>query len=156
MDRETKATLNRISAKIPSRLTRDLNRKEYNTEQEDKALLALKSPHISLEKKRRLQALLDRGAFRTSKEVVNEQAIAELDKFHSREIAKAKAAGRLKDPMTDPFFAKRVKRQQRIAMGLDTPVKQKPYTQQEVAHAREQLDPTINPQNHAPKNRKAK
>lgn len=151
MDRETKHTLDRISSKIPSRLAKNTSKVEWDLTEEEKARAALNSPDISKAKKERIARLLDKGAFRRKQEVVNEKVVKELDEFHTREIAKARAAGRLKDPMTDPFYAKRVKRQQRIAMGIDTPVKQKPYTQSELDKARQHLDPTINPKKYAKK-----
>lgn len=149
MDRETKHTLDRISSKIPSRLANNLNRVVYDTDQEDRARAALKDPNISREKKNRLAKLLAAGAFRRKQEVPNEEAIAELDRFHEQEIKRARASGKLKDPMTDPFYAKRVKRQQRIAMGLETPMKQKGYSQAEIEKAKQHLDPTINPEKYA-------
>jgi len=148
MDKETKTILNRITGKIPARLARNITKVEYDTTQEEKAIVALNSKHISKDKKARLSRLLDKGAFRRRQEVLDEDKIKELDKYHTREIAKAKREGRLKDPMTDPFYRARMKRLDRIQKGLEKPTQQKPYTADELAKARKALDPTINPKNH--------
>lgn len=144
MDKETQAILGRISSNIPRRLAQSISKLEIDTTEEQKALLALKDHNISPEKKKKLAKLLERGSFRRSKEVVDYKKIKELDDYHTRQIARARASGRLKDPMTDKFFASRMKRVENIRKGLIIPVKQKPYTPAELTKARQQLDPTIN------------
>lgn len=148
MDKETQNILNRISSKIPRRLARNISKMEIDTSEEEHARYALKSPDISKAKKEKLARLLDKGSFRRTKEVVDEEKIKELDAYHTKEIARARASGRLKDPMTDPFYRNRMKRFERIQKGYETPVKQKGYTESELAKARRELDPTINPKNY--------
>ena len=156
MDRATHTILNRITRKIPPRLAARLSKAEYDTTEEEKALVALNSKHISPAKKRKLEKLLEKGAFRRKTDVIDEKALEEIDRFHTREIARARAAGKLKDPMEDKFYAQRMKRQRRIALGLETPAKQKPYTEEEINKARAGWPNLIkaNQQTHAKTGRK--
>lgn len=106
MDPKTKATLGRITRNIPRRL-QNVTRIEVDTSEEEIAKAALRSNKISKEKKRDIARLLEKGAFRREEVVVDEDKVAELDRYHTAEIAKAKRSGMLADPNKDPFWVKR-------------------------------------------------
>lgn len=106
MDPRTKATLGRITRNIPRRL-QVVTRVEVDTSEEELARAALRSKKISPEAKNEIARMLEKGAFRREEVVIDEKKVAELDRYHTQEIAKAKAAGMLADPKDDPFWKKR-------------------------------------------------
>lgn len=142
MDRKTQHILGKISSSIPRHLARNTTKVLVDTTEEEKARIALKSPDISKAKKNRLARLLERGAFRRSQEVVNDEVVEQIDQYNTRAVARARRSGKLKDPMTDPFYRKRMLRAKRIAEGLETPTKQKPYSEAELNKARQLLKPS--------------
>lgn len=109
MDLKTKATLGRITRHIPNRLL-DLTRLEIDTSEEDLAKAALKLPGLSVKKKREIAKLLEQGAFRREEIIIDEKKVAELDRYHTREVKKAQRAGLLTDPKMDPFWKKRMEK----------------------------------------------
>ena len=110
MDAKTRATLGRITRNIPAHLRSDLTKEVVDTSEEEVAQAALQSRHISPEKKRKIAEMLEKGAFRRVEKVIDEAKVAELDRYHEREIAKARSAGMLADPAKDPWWQKRMAR----------------------------------------------
>lgn len=110
MDKKDKHILDKITGGIPARLARNLMREEIDTSEEDLARAALRSKDIPESKRRKVAEMLEKGAFRRSETVINEKTVAELDKYHERAIAKARAQGLLKDPAKDPWIVARNKR----------------------------------------------
>lgn len=122
MDRNTRQELNRISGRIPAHLM-NVTKLEIDVSEEDLARAALKNKNISKAKREHIARLLDKGKFRRVETVTNEEVVAELDKFHTNQIARARKEGRLPDPMTDPFYRRRMERLQRIRDGKEKPKK---------------------------------
>lgn len=88
----------------------NLTRVESDTTEEEVARMALKDPSISKQHKRKLAKLIERGSFLRQETVVDEKVVKEIEDFHTREIARARKAGKLSDPMTDKFYRERMQR----------------------------------------------
>lgn len=112
MDARTRHTLGKITAGIPARLHRSLTKTVVDTSEEEKvkAMLKDKSGRLSPQVRAYLTGLMRKGAFRSSEVVVDEKTVRELDRYHEREIAKARRSGALKDPKDDPWLKKRMAR----------------------------------------------
>lgn len=110
MDRKTEATLERINQGIPRHLRENTTRLEVDRSEEELAEKVLAERNIDPEKKKHVKQLLDAGKFRRSEEVVDEKTVREIDKYHEREIAKARRQGALKSPMEDKFYRERMQR----------------------------------------------
>lgn len=106
MEKRTKAVLSRISRNIPSHL-HDVTRVEVDTSEEELAKMALKGKDLTKAQRARLEKMIAAGSFRRSETVVDEKKVAELDAYHTREIAKARKSGALADPKDDPWWRAR-------------------------------------------------
>lgn len=136
MDARTNHVLGRISRGVPSRLARSVTKKVFDSSEEDLARAALKSPDISKAKKERIAKMLDAGKFRREEEVIDEEVVGKIDRYNAKAVARARRAGLLKDPMSDPFYRKRM---QRIARGNFK--RAAPLSKEEIANARRLLMP---------------
>lgn len=134
MDRKTENILQRINKGLPSSLARHITKIVVDKSEEELAHAALAAKHISRNKKEKIRRLLAAGKFRRSEEVVNEEVVGEIDKYHTERIRRARAAGLLPDPMSDPFYRKRM---ERIARGDFK--KADPLSKIEIANARRLL-----------------
>lgn len=114
MDKLSEKTLARIRDSVPEHLRNNITKVVVNTDEEELAKAALAAPFIAQYKKKKIQKLLKAGKLRRSETVVNEEIVGQLNVYYEREIARAKAAGVLKEPMEDPFYRARM---QRIASG---------------------------------------
>lgn len=106
MDKRTQATLSEITRNIPAGLS-DVMREVVDTEEEDRVLAMIKDPHMDVSSKNRLKRLVEKGAFRQTDTVVDDEKLKKLDEYHTQAVRKARASGRLADPNSDPFFKKR-------------------------------------------------
>ena len=109
-------------------------KKEVDTSGEELARHALKQPHISKDKKRKIHNMLESGKFRKSEDVTDEKVVSEIDKYNDKEVKKAIASGRLPNPMKDKFYRDRVKRQASSNIN-----KADPATRAEILSARDRL-----------------
>lgn len=110
MDKKTENILKNISRNVPSHLAQNVVKTVVDTSEEEVAKMALKDPHISPAKKRRLSKMIDEGRFRQVSTEVNEEVVQQIDEYNSREVEAAIKRGDLADPSTDPFVAKRAQR----------------------------------------------
>lgn len=106
MDKQTQATLREITRNIPAELT-NVTKEVVDKEEEDRVLALIRDPRLPAASKRRLQRLVNKGAFRTEETVVDEEKVKKLDEYHTNAIKKAQEAGRLADPNEDKFNKER-------------------------------------------------
>lgn len=111
MDERTVRALGRISRNTPRF---DVTREVVDTSEEDRAREAIESPDVSPRAKKRLQKLIDRGAFVQTETIENSEAVAEIDRYNTMAVQDAIAKGELPDPSNDPFVKER---QQRMKKG---------------------------------------
>lgn len=107
MDAKDKAVLARISRGAPRH---DVTKEIVDLSDENYARDQLQRKDIPPARRKKLQDLVDKGAFRRSETVENTAAIKELDEYHTREVAGAIARGELSDPANDPFIKERNQR----------------------------------------------
>lgn len=131
---KTNQILNKISDNIPNNLKKNVTKIETDTSGEELANHVLNSNFISKDKKRKIYELKEAGKFRKTEEVINEENVAKIDTYNTKEINKKIASGELPDPMKDKFYRERIKRQ---ASGNIN--KTNPATREEIMRAREML-----------------
>lgn len=107
MNKKTSKVLERISRNVPRHLSENITKTVVDTSEEDIARDALRSPGISPYKKKKIQKLLDQGAFRRSEEVENEEVIEQIDKYNDKAVKKAIKDGLIPPPEQDSWMAKR-------------------------------------------------
>lgn len=103
MDDKTRKVLGNISARAPHR---KLTKTVVDTSLEDAARDAMREPGFKGNRKR-IEAQIAAGKFRTSEEVTDEDAIKEIDDFNTREVRAAIDRGEIPDPANDPFVKER-------------------------------------------------
>lgn len=107
MDKQTKHELDKITSRIPRRLVDNLTKVVVDTSGEDMAKVAIADKHVHPQTKKRLARLLAKGAFRSEETVIDENVTNQIDDYHRKAIARARRAGRLKDPNDDPYVRAR-------------------------------------------------
>jgi hypothetical protein len=134
MDKQTDHILRRITRGVPRHLADHVTKEVVDTDSEERVQRIIADSSISMDARRKMQRLLDNGAFRKTHMETDEKVIKEIDHYHTKEIASAKKTGRLADPMTDKFYADRMRRLERGDVQ-----KQVPMTEEEKKAAARKL-----------------
>ena len=135
MDGKTQATLAKIAANVPLELAKNVTKVEVDDSENQLAEAALNAKFISEDKKKVIEEKMEQGAFIRKEEVVNDEAGEAIGEYHAREIARAKEQGALADPMSDPFFRKRMEHVKAIQTGQITPNRVTPLSDGEKREA---------------------
>jgi hypothetical protein len=110
MDQQTRHTLGRITRNIPAHLARNTTKTIVDTSEEEAARALLKDRRLGKADKERISRLIAKGAFRREEVVINDDVVKKIDAYHTREIEKARKAGKLGDPSKDKFIQERAAR----------------------------------------------
>lgn len=108
MDRQTQDELRRIQMSVPASLGRRLMKDEVDTDMEDVVKDYLQNNRVPYEQQKRLEHLVDIGAFRSGEKVVDEKIAREIERYYDYKITKSRREGKLADPSKDAFFRKRL------------------------------------------------
>jgi hypothetical protein len=109
MDKQTTRELDRITHGVPRKL-QTVTHELVDTTEEDMMKELVRSGRLNSRSQRRVEEMIDRGAFRRSETIVDEDIVKELDRYHSMMIRRANGKGLLGDPNTDKFLQSRAKR----------------------------------------------
>lgn len=107
MDKKTTKVLGRISRNVPKHLQNNIVKTVVDDSEEQIARDALRSPHISADKKKVIAQSLERGDFRRAEQVENDEVIAQIDEYNDKAVKAAIASGEIPPPTEDAFIQKR-------------------------------------------------